>query len=101
MDLSSGKYLDHDIEAVSDDWLVVYDGKYNHYLFNAVAKSNRHDYGRNRMPSNNIGFKRTKTGGYESKKNTEFYSNFDNAVDNLVKVVANDGKWLTSARRVC
>lgn len=87
MNLSDGKYLGHEICACSGDWLIVYDGKFNYYLFNTVAKPIRASYKRNRMPSNGVG------GG----KQTEYYSTFDNALRNLVKVVANDG-FLTSTR---
>lgn len=82
MDLSDGRYLGHEILAVSDDWLVVWDGKYNYYLFNSSPKGVLDRYKRKRMPRNNVS---------SGEKQTEFYTVFDNAVRNLCKVVANDG----------
>jgi len=100
MDLSSGKYLEHEICAVSGDWLVVYDGKYNYYLFNAPQSTVYARYKANRMPRNKLGLVDSKGVSHGEGKQTEYYSNFDNAVNNLVKVVANNGKWLTRARVV-
>jgi len=100
MDLSDGKYLGHDIEAVCGDWLVVYDGKYNYMLFNCCDKQNITQFDHERMPYNRAPYFDKNgwlTGGF---KRTEFYTKFDTAVKNLCKVVANNGEWLTKTRVV-
>ena len=74
------EYLGNEICAVSGDWLVVYDGKYNYMLFNGSLKPIITEYKRKRMPHNNYG-----------GKQVEYYSTFDNAIDNLAKVVTNGG----------
>ena len=93
MNLINGKYLKHEICAFSGNdksmWLVVYDGKYNYYLFNCVLKPIISRHSLKYMPYNGTG----------REKQTEYYSNYDNAVNNLVKVVANDG-FLTRSRRI-
>lgn len=68
------KYLGNEICAFSGNWLVVYDGKYNYMLFDISDKRITRQYERGRMPHN---------GG---TKQVEYYSTFDNAVNNLVKV---------------
>jgi len=77
-------YLGHDIVAFSGDnknmWLIVYDGKYNYYLFNALSKGVLTSYKQKRMPCNT---------GY-SVKHTEYYTVFNNAIVNLCKIVANN-----------
>ena len=92
VNLSEGKYLEHEICACSGNrnnmWLVVYDGKYNYYLFNTGCNRVLWRYNKGWMPSNDID---------RGTKETEFYSTFDNAVNNLVKVVANNG-FLTRSR---
>ena len=94
MDLIDGKYLEHEICAFSGNqktmWLVVYDGKYNYMLFDATAKTVARQQKRKRFPSNHIPFVDNKGVPHGFKKEVEFYSNFDNAVDNLVKVVTNN-----------
>jgi len=82
MDLLSGKYLNHEICAFSNDWLIVYDGRYNYMLFDSAHSENIRRYCKGWMPTNNID---------RGSKDIEFYSTFDNAVDNLIKVVANNG----------
>jgi len=86
MDLINGKYLKREMCAFSGNqksmWLVVYDGKYNHMLFNALSNRAMYQFTRELMPYND---------STNQIKMVEYYSNFDNAVNNLVKVVANDG----------
>lgn len=82
--LIEGKYLGREICACSGNartmWLIVFDGKYNYMLFEGTRDNILHQYSKGGMPYNNIGGKRV-----------EYYSNFDNALRNLVKVVANNG----------
>ena len=85
MDLRSGKYLNHEICAFSGNdknmWLIVYDGRYNYMLFKAEGRVLSR-YKADRMPYNDF-VNRTKM--------VEYFSAFDNAIKNLVKVVANNG----------
>ena len=74
------KYLEHEICAVSGNWLVVYDGKYNYMLFDSSYKPIIERRKHRRMPYNNLG-----------SKQVEYYSTFDNAINNLAKVVTNGG----------
>ena len=82
MNLLNGKYQKYEIYAFSgckkSMWLVVYDGKYNYMLFDSVPKAIRTRYRHNRMPCN----------GISGLKQVEYYSTFENALGNLVKVVA-------------
>ena len=48
-------YLEHEICAVSGDWLVVYDGKYNYMLFDISDKRIVKRYESNSMPYNGSG----------------------------------------------
>jgi len=79
--MNNDKYLGHDILAVSDDWIIVWDGKYNYYLFTIADARIMRSKQRGRMPSNMAG----------ARKQTEYYTQFDNAVKNLCKVAANNG----------
>ena len=100
MDLRDGTYLGREICAVCDDWLVVYDGKWNYMLFNCCDKQNITQFNHGGRPYNRAPYFDKNgwlTGGF---KRIEFYSTFDNAVKNLCKVVANNGKWLDKARIV-
>ena len=94
MNLINGGYLKHEICAFSGNsesmWLIVYDGKYNYMLFNCCNGSVIAQFKHNRLPYNRCSYFK----GNELKgavKMVEFYSNYDNAVNNLVKVVVNDG----------
>ena len=91
MNLSDGKYLEHEICACSGNqktmWLIVYDGQYNYMLFKVEGRVLSR-YKADRMPYNDF-VNRTKM--------VEFYSTYDNAIRNLVKVVANNG-FLTRSR---
>jgi hypothetical protein len=80
--LIDGRYLKHEICAFSGDWLIVYDGRYNYMLFSTAPNAVLARYKQGRLPSNNI---------CSGAKYTEFYSTFDNACDNLMRVVVNDG----------
>jgi len=88
MDLINGKYLNKDILAFfgnkSNMWLIIFDGKYNYMLFNCCNSVISHAKERNRLPWNNIG---------SGRKYVEFYSNFDNALDNLMRVVSNGNSF--------
>jgi len=94
IDIENGTYLGHEICACSGNknsmWLVVYDGKYNYYLFNACHNRALFRYKHKQMPCNDVD---------RGTKDAEYYSNFDNAVNNLMKVVANNG-FLTRTRIV-
>jgi len=79
MSLSNGLYLGHKILAVCNNWLIVYDGKYNYYLF-LLSKSVLARHSDNQMPSNTQG-----------SKQTEYYSTFDNAFNNLFRCVIQEG----------
>jgi len=99
MNLSDGKYLGHEICAFSDNWLIVYDGKYNYYLFNSTNGIIKERYSKCRMPAN-WPLRINKDGSVHGAcKTTEFYSTFDCAVKNLCKCVANDG-FLTKSRLI-
>jgi len=74
-------YLGNEILAVSDDWIIVWDGKYNYYLFNVADARIMKSKQRGRMPSNKAG----------ACKQTEYYTVFDNAVKNLCIVAAKNG----------
>ena len=93
MDLINGLYLKHEICVFSGNdksmWLVVYDGKCNYCLFNTLPNAVTARYNHNRMPCNGMGM----------SKQVEYYSTFDNALGNLVKVVANNG-FLTRSRGI-
>ena len=78
MDLKEGLYLNHEILAYSKNWLIVYDGMYNYMLFNISVKGVLTGFRRKQMPYNT-----------HDTKHTEYYTTFDNALDNLVKVVVN------------
>ena len=78
MDLKNGKYLGHEICAVSGDWIIVWDGKYNYYLFSALNHSIMVCKQRGQMPHNNA----------SGLKMTEYYTVYDTALKNLCKVVA-------------
>ena len=73
--------MNNEILAFSGDWLIVYDGKYNYMLFKVEGRVLSR-YGADRMPYNDF-VNRTKM--------VEYHSAFDNAIKNLVKVVANNG----------
>ena len=75
-----GSYLNKEICAVLNDWLIVYDGKYNYMLFNTTKSRVLEVYERNGLPSNHI-----------DCKCVEYYSTFDNALDNLMRVVVQNG----------
>lgn len=85
MDLKNGKYLGKEIFAFSGDeksmWIVVWDGKYNYYLFSALNHSIMVCKQRGQMPHNNA----------SGLKMTEYYTVYDTALKNLCKVVANGG----------
>ena len=61
-------------------WLIVFDGKYNYMLFNAVPNPIIERYKAKKMPFNGMG----------RKKQVEFYSTFDSALDNLMRVIVNN-----------
>jgi len=86
VELKAGKYLKYDIYAFSGDmnnmWLIVFDDAYNYMLFNAGLNYNLIRYNRKWLPFNS-----------ESRKNIEYYSNFENALDNLCRVIVNGNKW--------
>ena len=94
MNLIDGKYLKHEICAFSGNsksmWLVVYDGKYNYMLFNCIPNAVISRYNQKRMPCNGAG----------GSKQVEYYSTFDNALDNLCRVIVNDGFRPTFLRDV-
>lgn len=85
MNLINGVYLKYELCVFSGSsksmWLVVFDGKYNYMLFDGVSDSVIRQYKQGYMPFNVAG------GG----KHVEYYSTFDNALNNLVRVVANNG----------
>jgi len=89
MDLSDGKYLGHEICAFSGDrnvmWVIVWDGKYNYYLFDTGAPENVRRHKMNSMPQNRIN---------PVRKNTEYYTIFDNAIKGMCKIICNNGKWV-------
>lgn len=74
------KYLGNEILAVCDDWVIVWDGKYNYYLFSCSDARiiKRKQLGR--MPYNNA----------SGLKMCEYYTVFDNAAKNLCRVAANN-----------
>lgn len=75
---ADGKYLKCDIAACFGSWLIVFDGKYNWMLFDWSDKRCQACYDRGRMPYNKCG----------SKTMVEYYSTYDNALNNLaVKIV--------------
>ena len=83
MNLSNGKYLKYDILAFMDNWLIVFDGKYNYMVFNVLhPKEILVQYNRNRLPCNDF---------TNRNKMVEYYSNFDNAVDNMILNNLNNG----------
>ena len=82
INLSSGRYLKYDILAFSGNWLVVYDGKYNYMLFNTSCNEVLRYYKHGWLPSNNV---------HSGNKYVEFYSTFDNALNNLMRVVVSNG----------
>ena len=77
--LIDGKYLGHELCAFSGNWVIVYDGNYNYYLFDCERESiiNRYEHGW--MPSNG------------TNKQAEYYSNFDSALNGLMNVVPHNG----------
>ena len=87
MDLRNGKYLGFEIEAFSGDrinmWVIVFDGQYNHMLFNAPNKRILELYKRKGLPSNHLG----------KVDCVEYYSTFENALDNLMRVKVNGNKF--------
>ena len=80
MCLSDGLYLGKEICAFCDNWLIVFDGRYNYMLFNAGAEAVLKQYRRNRLPYNDI---------YDNVKMVAYYSNFDNALGGLCNVLLN------------
>jgi len=102
MDLSDGTYLDKEICAFSGNngalWLIVYDGKYNYYLFNCSSNHNQYRYAHKHMPENRAVGVNPSGIPFGSYKHTEYYTKFDNAVRNMCKIVANDGKWIDTAK---
>lgn len=86
MNLQDGKYLKYDIIAFSGNqshmWLIVFDGRYNYMLFNTSHNEVLRRYEANHLPSNGIG-----------RKYIEYYSTFDTALDNLMRVIVNGNKW--------
>ena len=79
--MNDDKYLGHEICAVSGDWIIVWDGKYNYYLFppfdSRIIACKQHG----QMPYNSA----------RGTKMCEFYTVYDTAVKNLCKVAANGG----------
>ena len=71
MKIENGKYLNQELVAFWRNWFIVYDGKYNWVLFDYKTSNAQHCYKKRCVPS----------------INTEFYSNLDNALDNLVKKI--------------
>ena len=95
MDLSNGKYLDNEICAFSNDWIIIKndtqhsnEGIITNYMLFTLSNRCicRHD--ENRLPTNDVA---------SQTKDVEYYTTFDNAVKNLCKVVANKG-FLTKSR---
>ena len=88
MNLIDGKYLDGEILAFSGDeknmWMIVYDGEFNYMLFNTASNENLRKYTQERVPSNNVN---------RGSNDVEFYSTFDNAMDNLMRVKVNGNKF--------
>ena len=86
MKLINGKYLKHEICAFSGDkeniWIIVFDGKYNYLLFCTGHKRVIWRYEKGWMPTNDVS---------RGTKDIEYFSCFENALDNLIKVVANNG----------
>ena len=82
MNLINGNYLNKEICAFSDDWLIVFDGKWNYMLFNTASNEVLRAYKRKNMPSNNVN---------RGTKDIEYYSSFDNALKGLRRVLRNDG----------
>jgi len=74
-------YLGNEICAVSDDWLIVWDGKYNFCLFDSSNNRVSSCFKRGQMPYNEV----------SRGKRCEYYTVYDVAVKNLCKVAANNG----------
>lgn len=98
MDLSDGTYLDKEIVACCGNsksmWLIVWDGEYNYMLFNCNQLSVISRFKWGYMPRNDIGGERKKEGAGRFRgayKQVEFYTEFDAAIKNLCKAVANNG----------
>lgn len=70
-----GKYLKDEILAFSGKWLIVFDGRWNYMLFSCMQKDVS---------------KQCENGGMPTKGRVEYYSTFDNALDNLVKKIIMD-----------
>ena len=66
------KYDNYDILAFSSNWLIVFDGRHNYMLFNCMQKAVLMRCKNGQMPTH-----------------AEFYSTFDNAMDNLTKKLMN------------
>lgn len=90
--MKDGKYLEHEICACSGNrgnmWVIVFDAPYNYMLFPVTDRAIKRAVHK-QLPCNKV----------SRSKMTEFYSTFDNALKNLVKVVANNG-FLTRSRVV-
>lgn len=85
MNLVAGNYLGKEICAFYNDWLIVYDGKYNYMVFSTASNEVRRQYKRNRLPSNNVN---------RGTKDCEYFSSFDNALEmGLLKIVGNGGHF--------
>jgi len=80
IDLSDGKYLGYEICCFYEDWLIMFDGKYNHMLFRLKGRV-LSQFKHGRMPYNDF---------VNQTKIVEYYSNFDNALKGLFSVVDNN-----------
>ena len=86
MNLINGWYLDKEIIACYDNWLVVYDGEFNYMVFSTSPNEVLRRYKSNRLPSNNIS---------SQAKYVEYFSNFDNSLDfGLIPILCNGGNFL-------
>ena len=77
---SDGKYLGFCILAVSGDWLVVFDGRFNYMVFDCCSPVNVRRFNSGRLPCNNSCF-----------RCVAFRTSFDSAVKRLCQCVVNDG----------
>ena len=67
LNLIDGLYLDKEILAFCDDWVIVYDGKYNYMVFYTGSKRVISRMRAKRLPTNDVSRK---------TKDVEYFSNF-------------------------
>lgn len=89
-------YLGYEILVCCEDWIIVYDGKYNYMLFKPFKNGHMiHQFNNGRLPFNDGIYPNVPEKNYNGRgtKEIEYYSNLDNAIYGLARVINNGGEF--------